>query len=80
MKKTYSKPEIVFEDFSLSTSITAGCELDTAIPSYEENCGYPIRGGIVFVAGAECTIFPQDGLHEGYCYHVPSDTNNLFNS
>ena len=80
MKKIYSKPEIIFEDFSLSTSIAAGCELDTPLPSYEENCGYPTRGGIVFVEGAQCTTHPQDGMHNGFCYHVPVETSNLFNS
>ena len=80
MKKSYSKPEILFEDFSLSSSITAGCDLDTPMPSYEENCGYPIRGGTVFVDGAQCTSTPQDGMYEGFCYHNPTDMNNLFNS
>ena len=80
MKKTYEKPAIIFEDFSLSTSIAAGCELETPLPSYEENCGYPIKGAIIFVEGTQCTSYPQDGTYNGFCYHVPLDTNNLFNS
>ena len=81
MKKTYSKPEIVFEDFSLSTSITAGCDLDTPAPSYEENCGYPTKNGVVFVEGIQaCTYKPQGGVYNGFCYHVPADDANLFNS
>lgn len=80
MKKPYNKPEILFEDFSLSSSITAGCDLDTPLPSYEQNCGYPTRGGTVFVDGAQCTTTPQDGMFEGFCYHNPTDMNNLFNS
>lgn len=82
MKKTYTKPEILFEDFSLSTSITAGCDLDTPMPSYEENCGYPMQGGkIVFVDGIQaCTYKPQGGVYNGFCYHNPTDQTNLFNS
>lgn len=80
MKKYYEAPRIEFEDFSLSTSISAGCELVTPLPSNEGNCGYPIRGGIVFVEGTQCTNHPQDGMHNGFCYHVPSENGNLFNS
>lgn len=82
MRKTYSKPEILFESFSMSTNIAAGCELDTPLPSYEQNCGYPIRGAVIFVEGTQCTTYPQspDGTHDGFCYHVPYDDKNLFNS
>lgn len=80
MKRAYSKPEIAFENFSLSTSIAVGCELDTPLPTYEASCGYPIRGGIVFVEGPQCTTHPQDGKYNGFCYHVPYESSNLFNS
>lgn len=82
MRKKYSKPEIAFESFTMSTSIAAGCEMKTSLPSSEESCGYPIRGGVVFVEGAACDTYPQspDGSYDGFCYHVPADTNNLFNS
>lgn len=81
MKKTYSKPEILFEDFSLSTSITAGCELKTPLPSYEENCAYPTQGGMLFTDQVQaCGKTPPGGVYNGACYHVPADTNNLFNS
>ena len=80
MKKTYTKPEIFFEDFSLSSSIAAGCELDTPLPSYEQNCGYPIKGGVVFLQGTQCTTYPQDGTYNGFCYHVSADDSNIFNS
>jgi hypothetical protein len=81
MKKIYSKPEIVFEDFSLSTNIAGNCELDTPLPSLKDSCGYPIRGAVVFTDGINaCTYKPQDGMHNGFCYHVPTEYNNLFNS
>lgn len=82
MKKTYEAPEILFESFSLSSSISAGCELITSHHSLDQGCGYPTRGGIVFVVGSLCTTQPQDddGKYNGFCYHVPVETSNLFNS
>ena len=80
MKKVYSKPMIFIEDFSLHTSIAAGCELDTPLPSFEELCGYPMRGAIIFVDGTQCESTPQYPPYNEVCYHNPSDLNNLFNS
>lgn len=70
----------MFEDFTMSTNIATGCELDTPLPSYEQNCGYPTRNGNVFVDGADCVSKPADGMHDGFCYHVPVEEKNLFNS
>lgn len=80
MKKAYEAPEILFENFSLSTSISVGCELDTPLPSYEQNCGYPVKGGIVFSDPNQCTHPEQSGTYNGFCYHVPVEEKNLFNS
>ena len=83
MKKTYTKPQILFEDFALSTSISAGCELETPEPSYFENCGYnvdPRLPDIIFLQGTQCNRYPDDGLYNGFCYHNPTDAANLFNS
>lgn len=78
MTEKYVKPQIIFEEFSLNTSIAAGCELKTPLASSAENCGYPIRGGVVFVNGADCTI--EQDAYNGFCYHVPTEQSNLFNS
>ena len=80
MKKTYTKPEISFESFLMSTNIAGECELDTKMPTADKGCGYPTRGGVVFVEGTQCTTYPQDGLYNGFCYHVPTEYSNLFNS
>lgn len=83
MKKQYEKPEIMFEDFSLSTNIAAGCELKTTVQG-ENQCGYPMREGTVFLSKETgCTYTPpqdSDGnySYNGVCYHTPSDANNLF--
>ncbi len=83
MKREYTKPLIMFEDFSLSTNIAAGCGLKTQLPSpnMEYGCGYQIRGAVVFITEANgCTYVEADGDYNGICYHVPTDDNNLFNS
>lgn len=88
MKKNYVKPEIMFEDFSLSNSIAAGCEYEAN--SAQDMCGYKLMSGqIVFtgdIGGCDYTenVYPSTN---GYyyqaankiCYHVP-DAQNLFNS
>lgn len=84
MKKVYRKPEISFEDFSLTTNIAAGCGFDTNLP-VQNSCGVDMGGGmIVFVDGVYgCTTKVQlgdDGTWNGMCYHVPIENNNVFNS
>lgn len=87
MKKTYSKPEIVFESFSLSQNIAAGCEVKTNTPSQSE-CGIDFGGSMLFVDGMNgmngCKDIAVDnvggdGVYNGICYHVPTG-ENLFNS
>lgn len=82
MKKVYAKPEIVFESFSMSTNIAGGC--DTIINNHSYgNCAYVLRTGeMVFVAEYPdvCKTVEADGDWNGICYHVPVDTQNLFNS
>lgn len=87
MKKTYSKPEILFESFTMSTNIAAGCEKIVGNPS-KGSCAVNSSGGIsVFDAtvGAACAFTPGDmgteeDMYDGFCYHVPTEYNNLFNS
>lgn len=83
MKKTYMKPEIMFEDFSLCTSIAANCEIKIDNHS-SGGCGQPIEGlpgQFLFIsADTGCTrCIPDEGT-DGFCYHVPIESNNLFNS
>ena len=84
MKKTYSKPDIAFESFSLSTSIAGNCEVKTDTKGGGE-CGYPMDGlGMLFVVGMNVCNVPitdeQSLKYNGFCYHVPTEKNNLFNS
>lgn len=88
MKKAYSKPEIMFESFTMSTSIAAGCEEIFGL--YARGvCGIPgsAPGMTIFnrdAAGNNCTAdadaIPGDPMYDGLCYHVPTASENLFNS
>lgn len=84
MKKIYSKPEIVYEDFTPSTSIAAGCEKLANMS--EDSCGIllPDMGFSIFLENVEaCKEFPvEDGSKESnwVCYHVPDGENNVFAS
>lgn len=79
MKLTYEAPEIMFEDFSLSSSIAAGCEFKTSLQG-ENQCGYMMEGDIVFASDISgCKYKPADG-NDTVCYHNPTDTHNLYTS
>lgn len=82
MKMTYSKPEIVFENFTMSTNIAAGCDGPKVGPVVD-SCYVDGTGGIRMFDGdmRVCDYTPGSGdKYDGYCYHVPTDANNLFNS
>ena len=84
MKKAYSKPQIMFESFTMSTNIAAGCEKTFGLYSRGE-CGFEDdTNEIIFAqgtAGSVCTLKGGDeSTYNGLCYHVPTESNNLFNS
>ena len=83
MKKQYSKPEIIFESFVLSTNIAGDC--GKIVNNHAEySCPYLNRSGNnVFTAALVgiCTDVQQaDGEDNGICYHTPVDVQELFNS
>lgn len=81
MKKIYSKPEIMFESFALSENIAAGC--DTIVDNSTSGvCAYITRTGLnVFMSSIDaCSTTEDDGDYDGFCYHIPIETKNLFNS
>ncbi len=88
MKKTYGKPDIMFDSFQMCTSIAKACEV--RIGPLEGTCGMPWRGplklfaeGPSIDAGAcqiDADIDPVTEDFNGICYHVPVDSNNLFTS
>ena len=81
MRKAYVKPEIFFEDFSLSTSI-ASCAVVTSAPNEGQLCGYaPAEGWDPIFADTTkgCVSITPEGENT-LCYDVPTDSPNLFNS
>lgn len=82
MIKNYEKPQIIFEDFSLSTNIAANCDIIISNQS-EGVCAYEDKRNDKFVFTTQitgCTTKEDDGDFNGICYHVPIDTKDLFNS
>ena len=88
MKKAYTKPEIVFESFSLDTHIAANCE--KIVGNHAAGaCGIEYGDLVIFIEGKTgCstdigvtkTPAGDDGTYDGYCYHVPVDAADMFNS
>ena len=82
MKKTYEKPQILFESFTLNTNISAGCEKPTNLPSWNQ-CGLDFSGLMVFMDGMTgCTDIKitEGESFDGLCYHTPTEANNVFTS
>ena len=84
MKKVYSKPEIVFESFSLSQSIAAGCEHKT------KKSESLVLSGLGFAFNSDPSACDVDVVGnaedmefgDGICYHVFSSNgaSNVFSS
>lgn len=88
MKKVYERPGIFFENFSLNTNIAADCSIIHGSPS-RNICGIEGTGDIMLFSvglSSNCMYYPDgynpetDDINNGLCYHVPGDTNRLFNS
>ncbi len=82
MKRVYEKPQIMFEDFSLSTNIAA-CAVPTNLLS-SGVCGMEFGPGIVlFDNGISQCNRDIDNVDDNYnlpCYHNPDALHNLFGS
>lgn len=88
MKKVYSKPEVMFEDFTMSTNIATGCERTVGNHS-KGSCAVVGTGNVAVFTNTMiniCDYTPtevggnKDDEWDGFCYHVPTEYNNLFNS
>ena len=87
MKKAYSKPEIMFEDFTLTNSITVGCKALVGAPTAGQ-CAYEVITSrdtkYIFTDTMTgiCTSTESDDEYNGLCYHVcgPDAEGALFNS
>lgn len=78
MKKAYTKPEITFDDFSLATTIAAGCAVQSG--PHENSCGFDFGGKNLFIQSPICKDPTEDNGGSLFCYNVPFDAAKLFNS
>ena len=88
MKKKYSKPGIIIEDFATSQNIAGTCgnkngpdRKFTYADKY--SCGWNTgtSEGIVFTSTKNCTsIIPDDEIYEEECYNNPGGMYTIFNS
>jgi hypothetical protein len=79
MKKNYSKPEIVFESFKLSTSVAGNCDDGYKANSGDiTNCEIYDNGMSIFGDINGSCFFKGDETKT--CYHVPIDTIIIFSS
>ena len=77
MKKTYSKPQLVFDSFEVAENIAA-CASDARATQGE--CVVYIGGMAVFMQGITgCRFKAKDGSY-GICYYVPTADTSLFGS
>ena len=81
MKKVYSKPEIMFENFTTSTNIAGNCDIINSNANANANCSYASAFGNVFVSSPTCEITAPNGEYGNICYHIPHDAmDQLFTS
>lgn len=82
MKKAYTKPELYFEDFMLSSNIAGTCgqfDFGKATSGDFNTCGFEFYGvGVVFNNGT-CALTTQDSDFNSLCYFTASP-EAIFNS
>ena len=82
MKKQYVKPLIIIENFSLNTDIAGDCEEIVGNPT-KGTCAIESTGGVTYFdgkVGSACDYMESDDKYDEFCYHVPTEDKNLFNS
>ena len=79
MKRPYTKPDILFDSFSMSESI-ASCEVEANFQ--KGSCGVTMTESIVLFSNSVtvCSWPVEDGQFDGLCYHVPFESHNVFGS
>ena len=80
MKKTYSKPEIVFESFKISSNIAVGssCDEGYRVNSTANTCYYSYNDVTLFGTDNGSCLFKGD--ESDTCYDVPLSGIVMFNS
>ncbi len=79
MKKVYRKPEVTYETFRLSESISSGCYGIANLGEGICSVYLPDAGVNVFNQAGLCE-YSGPGFDDAVCYHAPTDWNNVFSS
>ena len=83
-KKPYSKPMIIFESFTLTTSLSSSCEVKAISQQYV--CGTEnnlFSTGLVGCLPPYVNSWQEGGIWNGKkypCYTMASESYNVFNS
>lgn len=85
MKKSYVKPQVVFEDFQLSANIAGNCGTadgvkDRATHSDGNSCQYQTSFGMLYTNENSCDFTTQDDIATNLCYHIPDANYRFFAS
>lgn len=93
MKKQYSKPGIIIEDFEMSESIAIACEgvgpggvggsLGDATHASKDVCGWNVGGFIYWTSTTNGCNRIRDinyNIDDTYCYHNPTAGLSIFSS
>ena len=91
MKKKYFKPEILFEDFTLSTSVASCATHSMEKVMADNSCGFydeylkvvvvtDNTGGCATSTKDNYRVAETPGENDGVCYHVPIEAFNVWNS
>jgi len=79
MKKTYKKPQLIFDSFGVAVNIASNC-MYTDANQTQGQCSYNYYGWTIFIDASQgCSFTAPDGSFN-VCYYVPSADNTLFNS
>lgn len=84
MKKTYSKPELFYERYELTSSIAGNCAVGLPVqditPTNYFNCTVDIGGGdkLFLDEGIGCNTEPIEG--NGFCYETFALNEMLWSS
>lgn len=77
--KKYIKPDISFYKLNLSTTVSAGCQIQATHDPEICPVEIPGQGGLTVFQKGGCMVYGP-GMGDGLCYHVPSAESNVFES
>lgn len=84
MKRKYSKPELYYERYELSSNIAGNCATGLPVvginPTDYRTCTVNVGGGdfLFLTEGIGCNTLPIEG--DGFCYQSFSTNEMLFSS